>query len=625
MKLVRNRTWSLLLAFLGVVAVTAQPPSLGRESLRTLEELGSALRALQIDTPGGPDAGALRCPECNVLHTRAAEAVYPFAVLAKRTRTPGYADRARRLARWLISRQEADGSWKETPEEWTGTTSDQLLMLARAYDLMRSDLAPDERAAWERSMRRAADYLTGVMNNAFASINYCATSAAALATMHRLFPEQRWAAKAKQLAWEVAAAMDEDGFIAAEGERVFSGKYGADIGYEFDMSLWGLALYAKLSGDEAIHALVLASLKNHLYFVYPNGAIDGSWGIRSNKWTTYGSQTADGSQFLFGLMARDEPRGLTAAMRNLSYLRTMMRGGLIGSGPDFWHLYSRPCIYSTFARAKNLAMTVELDLDATSDMPQLPADALRWARLFPTVDVAVVRTASMMGTISAYRYKDPNKRDRSKYMHRPAGGALSVLWADGYGFLQISSQTAYERWEPMHFPEAPGILSLTPRIEFENGNGYFTNLYEFDARMTVNDHMPDSATVETAGQLTDKRLAQGGVGYTLSHRFQDGALEKSVTLRYRIDDADVRIVEPIVRQPGVTFEASGPRTVLIDGASRRFRFEVLDGDVTVETGRDEHRYWAPFPAVRCYPIVLNVRRAPGRLTQTVKYRLSIVK
>ena len=225
MKLVRNRTWSLLLAFLGVVAVTAQPPSLGRESLRTLEELGSALRALQIDTPGDPDAGALRCPECNVLHTRAGEAVYPFAVLAKRTTTPEYADRARRLARWLISRQEADGSWKETPEEWTGTTSDQLLMLARAYALMRSDLAPDERAAWERSMRRAADYLTGVMNNAFASINYCATSAAALATMHRLFPEGRWAAKAKQLAWEVAAAMDEDGFIAAEGERVFSGKY----------------------------------------------------------------------------------------------------------------------------------------------------------------------------------------------------------------------------------------------------------------------------------------------------------------------------------------------------------------------------------------------------------------
>ena len=52
---------------------------------------------------------------------------------------------------------------------------------------------------------------------------------------------------------------------------------------------------------------------------------------------------------------------------------------------------------------------------------------------------------------------------------------------------------------------------------------------------------------------------------------------------------------------------------------------MLDGEVTVDAGRDEQRYWAPFPAVRCYPIVLHVRRAPGRLTQTVTYRLSVVK
>ncbi|MCK7498427.1 MAG: hypothetical protein MZW92_53190 [Comamonadaceae bacterium] len=31
----------------------------------------------------------------------------------------------------------------------------------------------------------------------------------------------------------------------------------------------------------------------------------------------------------------------------------------------------------------------------------------------------------------------------------------------------------------------------------------------------------------------------------------------------------------------------------------------------MKTGRDEHRHWAPFPAVRCYPIVLTVRCAPG--------------
>jgi len=34
--------------------------------------------------------------------------------------------------------------------------------------------------------------------------------------------------------------MNEDGFICAEGDRVYDVKYGADVGYEIDMSLWGI-------------------------------------------------------------------------------------------------------------------------------------------------------------------------------------------------------------------------------------------------------------------------------------------------------------------------------------------------------------------------------------------------
>ena len=100
--------------------------------------------------------------------------------------------------------------------------------------------------------------------------------------------------KANELAMQVLSKMDDDGFIAAEGDRAYGVKYGADVGYEIDMSLWGLGLYAKLTNNHFVEQIVRESIKNHLYFVYPNGSIDGSWGIRSNKWTTYGSATADG-------------------------------------------------------------------------------------------------------------------------------------------------------------------------------------------------------------------------------------------------------------------------------------------------------------------------------------------
>jgi hypothetical protein len=287
-----------------------------------------ALVNLQISQEKDNDCGAIKCPSCNVLHTRAAEAVYPLAVAFQQTGNSKYLVAAKSLGNWLIRQQWPDGSWKETPEEWTGTTTDQLLMMILAYQKLQPKLSREEADTWETSMKKAADYLVQVMTPEFASINYCTTTTATMAMMNRYFPNAVYLAKAKTLARQVLAAMDEDGFIHAEGERVYNIKYGSDAGYEIDMSLWGLELYARLTDDRAMQEAVKNSLRTHLYFVYPNGAIDGSWAIRSNKWTTYGSATADGSQILFSLLAKEDGRYRTAGMRNLEYLRTMVKDGI---------------------------------------------------------------------------------------------------------------------------------------------------------------------------------------------------------------------------------------------------------------------------------------------------------
>jgi len=604
----------------------AEKVSLKDECLKTLSTLAAALRNLQITDPRNPDFGALQCPTCNVLHTRAAEAVYPFAVMYKQTNQRDYAESAIRLGNWLIRQQLADGSWQETPEQWTGTTTDQLLMMVLAYEILKHDLSPSEQQSWQTAMTKAADYLLAVMSPQFASINYCATTTATLAMMNRFFPNERWAQKAGQLALQVAATMDEDGFICAEGDLVHDHKYGADIGYDMDMSLWGLALYARLAKDAKIESLVTNSLENHLYFVYPNGAIDGSWGIRSNKWTTFGSSTADGCQILFSLFAGNDARYRTAAMRNLTYLRSMTKDGLVGYGPHYWELFARPlCFYPTFVRAKNLAMTVEFGDQKTGAIPPLPADETGWFRFFPTVDVALVRSKNIMATIPAYRYKSMDKRAKSKYMHRPSGGSASLVWVEKYGFLQISSQTEYHRWEPMHFPEVSGIACLTPRIEFQNEFGYFTNLYEFDGRMTVSKAEHATAVVQTSGELSDRTLHSGGVAYTLTHRISDYAIEKSVVLRYRDKDEEVSIVEPVVKRSGFSIKLLDARTVLIEGERRSLRLELLSGEASIELGKDEEKYWAVFPSVRCYPIVLHVKKPAEEYQQKTVYQFRIVR
>ncbi len=598
--------------------------SLKSECLKTLYVLADALLDLQVTDTLDQNFGALSCDHCSVYHTRAGEAVFPFAVAYKHSSNEKYIVAAKRLGRWLIEQQLQGGEWRETPEEWTGTTTDQLLMMALAFPIIKDNLTDKEKELWEFSIRKAADYLVRVMSPEFASINYCATTTASLAMTSKVFPDKRYLKKAQDLAIQVVSRMDEDGFISGEGGRIYGIKYGVDVGYEIDMSLWGLGLYAKSTGDEFVDDKVKESLKNHLYFVYPNGSIDGSWGIRSNKWTTYGSKTADGCQILFSLYASEDSRYRAAAIRNLEYLREMIKDGLIGYGPCYWDIFDESCIYPTFARAKNLAMAIELGEQDPGETPPLPTDQEGWVKYFPTVDVALVRSKNLMTTITAYGYKDVKRGEKSKYMYRPTGGSISNLWVEGHGFLQTSSQTEYHRWEPMHFPEVGKIYCLTPRIEFENENGYFTNLYEFDGRISVDTDDQAAASISTSGELRDKNQFPGGIAYTLTHTILDDAIEKTVKLKYLGAKQTVRIVEPIVWQANMNFILGDSHTVFIRGGKRDFRFEVLKGDVEVELGKDEYRYWSPFPSLKCYPIVINV--APGEnFTQEIKYRISIVR
>ncbi len=102
---------------------------------------------------------------------------------------------------------------------------------------------------------------------------------------------------------------------------------------------------------------VRESLERHLWFINPDGSMDGSWGIRSNKWTCFGGATSDGSQVLFSLFAASDPVYRTAALRNLEYLQGLHGRRIRGLRPPHREaLDFPPCIYPTFAKAKNLAM-----------------------------------------------------------------------------------------------------------------------------------------------------------------------------------------------------------------------------------------------------------------------------
>ena len=306
--------------------------NLKSEFSKTLIELSDRIIANQIIDAHDENYGAIECPQCNVLHTRAAESVYPLIISYQITGDKKYLNASIILADWLFNQQEENGSWKETPEEWTGTTTDQILMLALTYPQIQKYLSSIKKEIWENSIHKGADYLYRIMTPEFASINYCATTSATLATTYKIIPDSNYLIKAKDLAHRIISKMDQDLFIQGEGGREHNNKYGVDLGYNLEMSLWGLGLYAELTHDNFVKEKVMMSINNHLYFIYPDGMLDNSWGIRSNKWTIYGGATSDGSITSFMLYADEYPSFAAAAYRNLLSIKKNIINGYLTYG-----------------------------------------------------------------------------------------------------------------------------------------------------------------------------------------------------------------------------------------------------------------------------------------------------
>lgn len=84
------RTTLVIIFFLTSVCAQTKKVSLKEESFETLTVLVNSLLKMQIVDEADENYGRLICPESNIFHTRAAEAVYPFKVIFKHTSNEKY-------------------------------------------------------------------------------------------------------------------------------------------------------------------------------------------------------------------------------------------------------------------------------------------------------------------------------------------------------------------------------------------------------------------------------------------------------------------------------------------------------------------------------------------------------
>ena len=574
----------------------------------TLYALCDALVPTQIVDPKDPNYGALVCrstnPQEHPLHSRAAEAVYPFAVAYKHTGNIRYRVAAIRVVDWLITKQQASGAWGEDwplYDGWTGTTADQLISMAGAYPILLPALSDQEKAAWTRSMTKAANYIASHFPMG-GNINYSPTGAVALLLAHGVIERapEAWLTKADSLMTLTLRAENADHLLVGEGG-------GVDLGYNIAQSIGYIALYGLLKHDDAILEQAAELLRAHAAFVYPNGTVDNSWGTRSFKWDyESGTKTAPGVYFTFALLADRDPAFAQLGRQCLAYLNTYgMEHGWVIYGPDADSHPSSdpPCNYPTFARAQSIALAIEYGREAPTPTGTVGPVA-PWHRVYPTINVAVVRTTHFMATVLA-----DGEIGRYGRASVSRGGSITNLWLDdfaGAGMFQASSTTIYHRDEPAHMPVEGNLLPLTPRIECVRDGVYYTNLYEAGAKLAVTEET-GAVVVTASGELRDVFGKTSGIAYTLTHRFYPDRIRKEFLIRSPRGQA-IRIVEPVVQAPGVTFERPTAERVLIrQRTGRTWSCAVTEQSTAcvLSLGSDGAKYWSPFPAVACQPIAAD--------------------
>ena len=602
----------------GAAGATSNDPPLPNKQLylALLTKFVDRLLATQITAVGDKNFGALVSPSTNPdLHptySRAAEAVYPIAVLYKHTSDEKYATAAIALGNWLLPLQQATGAWgEEWPnyDGWTGTTADQLISLAGAYAILKPKLSAADSAKWQTAIGKAADLVQSTFP--VGNINYSPTGAVAMVLAHQVStaPKQAWLDKAKSLMDTTVSSVTADNFITGEGA-------GVDLGYNIAQSIGYIALYGMLV-DPKYLANAVTFLKTHEYFVYPNGAIDSSWSTRSFKWTLEsGSKTAPGVYLSFGLLADKDPTFQRGEQLALGYLQghALDDQNWIVYGPHgYRHTTTNPPnIYSTFARAQAIATVIEYGTDATSAAP-IPADGKNWFKYFPTVETSVLRTDKVMATLTTYAANGQYPRDSVV-----RGGSTSFVWFEGYGdtgFLQVSSQTHYTRIETMHMPIEGTLLSLTPRIETVTGT-YQANVLDDQANLAVA-QMGASIVATSSGQLRDINGAASGITFSWLHRFDAAAYTKELTLS---TTANVRIVEPFADNTGNQYAVSANELQITtkEGGVWALTVDPSSGPVTLTGGQNKDQYWSPFPGLDCYPLVIQLSAGSAK---TIKYQI----
>jgi len=582
---------------------------------RLVAKFCDTLIALQVNSNDSWDGGIM-CPYCKSVIGRTGDAIFPLYFMYLQTRREKYLTAARKLVEYNQRIQLPDGAWtSHEMGSWKGTTVFKLLALIHAYDILNKHDMTEEALGLKGMIAGAARWTSLVFGEESIenNVNYFVTSATVLEWAARILEIPYYSEQGKKLIYKYGLGnLNRDGFLLGEGTR--KSIMPVDIGYNLDMSLGVMAEYALLTGDPLVKSETVRALKTHLCFVYPDGSIDNSFGCRNYKWTLFGSKTAHGCQMALCLLCDEEPAFARAAELNARYLESLCSEDyLIGYGPDYWHYYKLGCSHPTFNRADAMAIAITYGRQPSRPTSKIPNEESFGIRYYPSINVAHIRTKGLLATISGFATHNS-----------PSGGAVSYLWSEQAGPIQLGCVTEYDRDdEPQNIPEYPVAYKgpITPRLEVTRGGKNYSNLYEYESKL-ITQKRGDNIAVKVLGRLRDKNYAgrdDSGLCYTIDYTFGPDWVEKRYLFDLQYDCDKLSIVEPVVCSPQHRYDIT-KNGAIVSTPTGKIEVTSAGDEFIFQKDDSSERILSIFPSVTCLPLTWQQDNAQAGVYQ---YTISI--
>lgn len=547
--------------------------------------------------------GGILCPACGFLHGRIGDVAYPFVYLYATTGEQKYLSAAESAVDWCEANMLLpDGSYRNDRQMyWRSTTCFFTVPLGKTLAEYGDRLPVATREKWTQIYRRANESMYALFEGGFKpNVNYYCIFAVAMQQAGQMTGERKYFDAARRVAALCETYFTDDGLLFGEG--TWKGKpvspgghHFIDIAYNLEESLPSLLEYARMSGDSALRAKVVAAAKAHLAFVLPDGAIDESCSSRCPKWAYWGSRTADGILPLLAELKDYVPYAAELARRVVAlYARCTGKDGLLSGGLMYDAAGEPPCVHHSFAKAKTLVDFLKsglLEAPAGSPPPRAARDD---SMFYPSMGVHLVSVGPWRATFSA---NDAFKDDASAVSI--GGGAMSLLWHEDLGPLTVSSPLRF-------FPEGKNSQDdrhdmvercLTPRIIADG----FVSTGDF--------------AVKATGIVTNGVFVYSAAGkkFAMEHRLACDSLEIDASCRLK----NACYILPIVTSPSDLVTVSN-RLVTIRKGDRTVEIRTSEPVERAQTDRGDGRIWSPVTGCLCTQF-----ECPIRPEETLRIRLSV--